>query len=255
MEKLPNIEKSLEAEVMVGDKSLGKGRLFAISSWEGADSNGVPWKKYVKAEFENVQETAIQIEEARLPVKESKAELSKKRNYAYTAMGIVIPADNDLGFRQIAMARPDIFDLGRTQVIAVWYNAVVPGFRTAYLNDGPRSSLTDVISTETFSRLKPMIKGKDPLMFCDSICNPNETHLLGKKWKVLVDKVDCPSLTAETPEEYETPAFQVGILVNRIPSHSLGEMLVREYFKQGYGTQKGNKLMLAAVQKVAALYK
>lgn len=259
MAKLPNFMKTLD-EVMVGDRNFGQGTLVSVTDLTDINAiapSNIDWQDYVAADYRWIQQRALD-KEARLPVKETFEVLQDPDEQAYTAMSIIVLNPRArFGFMPIVMARPDVqYFEDEEPYVPLWFNSTTqPGFQEAYLK-GSGKALMDVIADEAKNLVKPLA-GENPFMFSDNQNTPGTNGLLAHGWKMLLNDLSVPSLSAEGAA-LDKKAMGVDLLYKfdgGLPSPEKVQELIREYLVQGYDVPGNGKLMKQAMQKVDALFK
>src|SRR3989338_4163359 len=268
MRKLPNAVSDLSIYLPAIDGGLNIGaKLFSISRLG-------PHKKLGGTNIEDIedllneefrfQQTAVNAglikPGAELQPEYAREVMADPSVKGYTVMAVAVPEDSSLGYKVVAMVRPDAVKFANGElVVKLWYTPIIDlDYVTAevYRGNGEFSlDLETFLMRAAITREKPLA-GRDPLVFTDDQGGISNDRLQSEYgFQVLLDNVVVPHLAAKGPELYR-PANVSTLLVRPNQLHGsqvplpMSKELVTRYLNEGYGVPLPAKMIKDAVQRL-----
>lgn len=251
MRKLPNEVSNLTTFLPAIDGSLHiAAKLFSVSRlWPHKTLGGTNIEDLLNEEF-RFQQTAVKAgfikPGAELLPEYAREVMADPSEKGYTVMAVAVPEDSSLGYKVVAMVRPDAVKFANGElVVKLWYTPIIDldyVGAMVYQGNGTFSLefLEKFLMRAAISREEP-ITGRDPLVVTDDQGGISGDRLQSEyRFSVLLDKVGVPDLAAKGSQLYQaTNESTLLVRPNQIHGQEIplpiATEMARRYLNEGFG--------------------
>ncbi|MBI2550079.1 hypothetical protein HYV83_02760 [Candidatus Woesearchaeota archaeon] len=276
MDKLPNRVYDLRSFWMPDGTSVRGAKLFEVSRfWPTKKLSGTSIDNLLAAEFE-LQQSAVSAglinPGAELQPKNTKEILEDKTEKAYTVTAITVPEKNNLGYKVVAMVRPDVAMADGFYYVKLWFTPIVhPDFKGAMAGESRKISgpllrtLDEFLMHTAIDRARDFYEARaaelnrtyeianlDLEVFADDQGSMKVDELRKYGFGVLLDKVGVPDLSATGSALYK-PVYESTVMLKtpnqRVMLNRAIEM-VQDYQHNGYGVPLTARMVKDATRRL-----